>query len=59
LHVPNRVGTAERDAKVPLRSRMGTAWDVANAALFFASNEANFITGVALPVDGGALVRVG
>lgn len=50
---------AERDAKVPLRGRMGTAWDVANAALFLASDEASFITGVALPVDGGALVRVG
>lgn len=48
---------AARDAKVPLRHRMGTAWDVANAALFLASDEANFITGVALPVDGGALVR--
>ena len=47
---------AERDAKVPLRGRMGTAWDVANAALFLAADEANFITGVALPVDGGALV---
>ena len=50
---------AERDAKVPLRGRMGTAWDVANAALFLASDEASFITGVALPVDGGALVRIG
>jgi NAD(P)-dependent dehydrogenase (short-subunit alcohol dehydrogenase family) len=50
---------AARDAKVPLRGRMGTAWDVANAALFLASDEANFITGAALPVDGGALVRVG
>jgi NAD(P)-dependent dehydrogenase (short-subunit alcohol dehydrogenase family) len=50
---------AERDAKVPLRRRMGTAWDVANAALFLASDEANFITGVALPVDGGAMVRIG
>ena len=50
---------AERDAKVPLRGKMGTAWDVANAALFLASDEANFITGVALPVDGGALVKVG
>jgi NAD(P)-dependent dehydrogenase (short-subunit alcohol dehydrogenase family) len=29
------------------------------AALFLASDEANFITGVALPVDGGALVRIG
>ena len=50
---------AKRDAEVPLRRRMGTAWDVANAALFLASDEANFITGVALPVDGGALVRIG
>jgi NAD(P)-dependent dehydrogenase (short-subunit alcohol dehydrogenase family) len=50
---------AERDQKVPLRGKMGTAWDVANAALFLASDEANFITGVALPVDGGALVRIG
>jgi NAD(P)-dependent dehydrogenase (short-subunit alcohol dehydrogenase family) len=49
----------ERDARVPLRRRMGTAWDVANAALFLASDEANFITGVALPVDGGALLRTG
>ena len=50
---------ASRDAEVPLRRRMGTAWDVANAALFLASDEANFITGVALPVDGGALVKIG
>ena len=50
---------AARDAKVPLRGRMGTAWDVANAALFLASDEANFVTGVALPVDGGALVKIG
>jgi NAD(P)-dependent dehydrogenase (short-subunit alcohol dehydrogenase family) len=50
---------SQRDARVPLRGRMGTAWDVANAALFLASDEANFITGVALPVDGGALVRIG
>lgn len=48
---------AMRDAKVPLRRRMGTAWDVANAALFLASDEANFITGVALPVDGGGSLR--
>ena len=50
---------AARDAKVPLRGKMGTAWDVANAALFLVSDEANFITGAALPVDGGALVRIG
>jgi NAD(P)-dependent dehydrogenase (short-subunit alcohol dehydrogenase family) len=50
---------AERDARVPLRGKMGTAWDVANAALFLASDEASFITGVALPVDGGALIKIG
>src|SRR5229473_2443738 len=50
---------AERDSKVPLRRKMGTGWDVANAALFLASDEANFITGVTLPVDGGASVRRG
>jgi NAD(P)-dependent dehydrogenase (short-subunit alcohol dehydrogenase family) len=51
--------SAERDAKVPLRRKMGSPWDVANAAVFLASDEANFITGVALPVDGGALARIG
>ena len=50
---------AERDAKVPLRRKMGTGWDVANAALFLASDEASFITGATLPVDGGASVRRG
>ena len=50
---------AERDAQVPLRNKMGTGWDVANAALFLASDEAAFITGVSLPVDGGASVKVG
>ena len=47
------------DTHVPLRKKMGTAWEVANAVLFLASDEANFITGVALPVDGGALVNIG
>ena len=50
---------AERDARVPLRSKMGTGWDVAYAALFLASDEAGFITGVALPVDGGSGCRIG
>jgi NAD(P)-dependent dehydrogenase (short-subunit alcohol dehydrogenase family) len=48
---------AARDAKVPLGRKMGTAWDVAYAALFLASDEAKFITGVSLPVDGGASVH--
>ena len=50
---------AERNARVPLRNRMGNAWDVAHAALFLASEEASFITGVALPVDGGMTCRIG
>ena len=43
---------AARDALVPM-GKMGTAWDIANAAVFLASDEAKFITGVCLPVDGG------
>jgi NAD(P)-dependent dehydrogenase (short-subunit alcohol dehydrogenase family) len=49
----------ERDAQVPLRGKMGAARDVAHAALFLASDEAQFITGVALPVDGGQCARIG
>src|ERR1700722_12726635 len=48
-----------RNARVPLRGKMGTAWDTAHAALFLASDEANFITGVLLPVDGGMAARIG
>jgi len=44
---------AERDAQVPLRGKMGTGWDTAHAALFLASDEARFITGEVLRVDGG------
>ncbi len=48
----------KRNARVPM-GHMGSAWDVANAALFLASDEARFITGALLPVDGGQSVRVG
>ena len=58
-HVERSIIRAERDAQVPLGNRMGTGWDVANAALFLASDEASFITGVLLPVDGGQSARVG
>ena len=43
---------AKRNAASPM-GRMGTAWDVARAALFLASDDAGYITGVCLPVDGG------
>jgi len=56
--VDRSVVRGERDAQVPLGG-MGTAEDVANAALFLASDEAAYITGVLLPVDGGLLVKIG
>jgi NAD(P)-dependent dehydrogenase (short-subunit alcohol dehydrogenase family) len=57
--VDRSVVAAERDAQVPLRGRMGTAWDVARASLFLASDEASFVTGVLLTVDGGQTLRCG
>jgi len=45
-----------RDEACPM-GRMGTAWDIAAAAVFLASDEANYITGVCLPVDGGLSCR--
>jgi NAD(P)-dependent dehydrogenase (short-subunit alcohol dehydrogenase family) len=57
--VPREQVVARRNAMVPLRGRMGTAWDVAYASLFLHSREADFITGAVLPVDGGQLARVG
>ncbi|MCC7275356.1 MAG: SDR family oxidoreductase [Alphaproteobacteria bacterium] len=48
---------AQRNAMCPM-GRMGTAWDVANAAVFLASDEAGYITGVCLPVDGGVSCKV-
>jgi NAD(P)-dependent dehydrogenase (short-subunit alcohol dehydrogenase family) len=48
-----------RDEQVPLLNKQGTGWDIANAALFFASEEARFITGVLLPVDGGLNLKRG
>lgn len=59
VNVPREEIRAQRDAMVPLRGKMGTAWDVAYASVFLHSDEASFITGVVLPVDGGQLTRVG
>lgn len=49
----------QRSAIVPLKGGMGDAWDTAYAAVFLASDEAKFITGVALAVDGGQSARIG
>jgi NAD(P)-dependent dehydrogenase (short-subunit alcohol dehydrogenase family) len=43
--------------QVPMR-RFGTAWEIASVAAFLASDEASYVTGVLLPVDGGLLVRL-
>jgi NAD(P)-dependent dehydrogenase (short-subunit alcohol dehydrogenase family) len=57
--IPKEKLIEARDSMVPLGGKMGEAWDVANAALFLASDEARFITGVLLPVDGGQSLKVG
>ncbi len=49
----------ERESRIPLAGGMGTGWDTAYAALFLASDEAKFITGAVLPVDGGQSARIG
>jgi NAD(P)-dependent dehydrogenase (short-subunit alcohol dehydrogenase family) len=46
-----------RDAQVPM-GHMGDAWDVANAALFLASDESKYVTGIELVVDGGVTLKV-
>ena len=49
---------AKREATIPL-GRYGDPFDVANAAVFLASDEAAYITGVELMVDGGFTQRAG
>ena len=48
---------AAHTAMIPMRHQ-GTAWDIAHAALFLASDESAFITGVILPVDGGSALSL-
>jgi NAD(P)-dependent dehydrogenase (short-subunit alcohol dehydrogenase family) len=50
------VGRIDDDIRSRLNvlGRMGSAWDIAHAVLFLCSDEATYITGLALPVDGGA-----
>lgn len=47
----------KRDAQVPM-GHMGDAWDVANAALFLASDESRYVTGIELIVDGGITLKL-
>jgi len=56
---PREDVVAMRNARTPLGKRMGTAWDVAYAALFLHSDEARFISGIWLPVDGAAWASQG
>ena len=44
----------ETRGRLNLLGRMGSAWDIAHTVLFLCSDEAAYITGVTLPVDGGA-----
>jgi NAD(P)-dependent dehydrogenase (short-subunit alcohol dehydrogenase family) len=49
---------ASRDRRVPLRRKMGSGWDVAYASLFLHSDEAQFVTGISMRVDGGQSLDV-
>ena len=55
-YTDNATMVAARNATCPM-GRMGTAWDVARACVFLASDDAGYITGVCLPVDGGLSCR--
>lgn len=59
LGIEKPVLKAERNKMVPLKGGMGDAWDVARAALFLVSDDAKFISGAIIPIDGAQSTRVG
>jgi len=62
--IESRIFGSDLDAEVKKRDaicptgKMGNAWDIAFAAGFLASDEARYINGVLLPVDGGLSCQV-
>lgn len=54
---PDGAKGLEESVDSTIMKRIGTPEDVARAALFLVSDEASWVTGVSLPVDGGYLVR--
>ena len=57
--IPRDQLLSARLSAVPLKNIQGDAWDTAYASLFLASDEARYITGVVLPVDGGRSANIG
>ena len=54
-----RAEMADARARMVPLGHQGSAWDIAHAALYLASDDAAFVTGVVLPVDGGQSAQVG
>ena len=47
--------TRIRRARASMLGTEGNGWDIANAVLFYASDESRYVTATAMPVDGGAI----
>jgi NAD(P)-dependent dehydrogenase (short-subunit alcohol dehydrogenase family) len=51
-------GTSDYFTKMIPMGRLGTADELASAAVFLASDESSFITGIDVPVDGGSVSQI-